>query len=88
MLVTAKTTTPKYFYIIIMQFLHYFQSASFGMPAITAFWKLQNAMFQVCIWTWMHERLKSYFSLKKINKVIDVEKQGWGNAGCLNNVQG
>lgn len=39
MLVTAKTTTPKYFYIIIMQFLHYVQSASFGMPAITAFWK-------------------------------------------------
>lgn len=29
MLLTAKTTTPKYFYIIIMQFLHYFQSASF-----------------------------------------------------------
>lgn len=63
MLVTAKTTTPKYFYIIIMQFLHCFQSASSGMPAITAFW-LQNAMFQVCIWTRMHERLKSYFSLK------------------------
>lgn len=54
------TPTPKYFYIIIMQFLHYFQSASFGMPAITAFWKLQNAMFQVCIWTRMHETLKSY----------------------------
>lgn len=49
MLLTAKTTIPKYFYIIIMQFLHYFVCqllyASYHSLLENEEPKLQNAMF-------------------------------------------